>query len=44
MASIQEEILEEIYSKLARADGFDKERVELLRALFRMRRRCAIKS
>ena len=34
MASIQEEILEEFYSKLAKAEGFDKERIEQLRALF----------
>jgi hypothetical protein len=34
MASIQEEILEEFYSKLSKADGFDKERVEQVRALF----------
>lgn len=34
MASIQEEILEEFYSKRANAEGFDKERVEQLRALF----------
>jgi hypothetical protein len=34
MASIQEKILEEFYSKLAREEGFDKERVEQLRALF----------
>ena len=34
MASIQEEILEKFYSKLAKAEGFDKERVEQLRALF----------
>ena len=34
MASIQEEILEEFYSKLANAEGFDKERAEQLRALF----------
>jgi hypothetical protein len=38
MASIQEEILEEFYSKLSKADGFDKERVEQLRALFSGRR------
>jgi hypothetical protein len=34
MASIQEEILEEFYSKLAKVEGFDKERVEQLRDLF----------
>ena len=34
MASIQEEILEEFYSKLAKAEGFDNDRVEQLRALF----------
>lgn len=34
MANIQEEILEEFYSKLAVAEGFDKARVDQLRALF----------
>jgi hypothetical protein len=34
MASIQEEILEDFFSKLANAEGFNKERVEQLRALF----------
>ena len=34
MASIQEEILEEFYSKLAKAEGFDKECVDQLRAVF----------
>lgn len=34
MASIQEEIHEEFYSKLAKAEGFDKERVEHLRSFF----------
>jgi hypothetical protein len=38
MASIQEEILEEFCLKLSKADGFDKERVEQLRALFSGRR------
>ena len=39
MASIQEEILEEFYSKLANAEGFDRARVEQLRALFTGKKR-----
>lgn len=39
MATIQEEILQTFYAKLITADGFDKERVEQLRALFGGKRR-----
>ncbi len=35
MTIIQEDILEEFYSKLTKAEGFDKLRVDQLRALFR---------
>lgn len=34
MASIQQEILEEFYTKLEKSDGFDKQRVDQLRAIF----------
>jgi hypothetical protein len=34
MSSIQDEILEQFYSTLKKADNFDDERVEQLRALF----------
>lgn len=34
MASIQEDILEEFYKRLAKAEGFDDEKVKLVRDLF----------
>jgi len=39
MASIQEDILEEFYKRLAKAEGFTGEKVEQVRDLFRDRKK-----
>ena len=35
MAMVQDEILEDFFSRLGKAGGFDEEQVEALRALFK---------
>jgi len=39
MASIQEDILEEFYKRLAKAEGFTEEKVEQVRDLFSGRKK-----